>query len=76
MLLLVKIPQFTRNTHTVNGSMVKMQGKQHRIEDIQTTKYGKAAIIGDYYWHPNDLTELGGKKEPNNFHFDVKELVT
>jgi len=66
----------TVNTHSVNDDMRHMIGKKHIIGGIAHTTYGKAGIVGGFYWHPKDLIEIPvAEKKSQIFHFDVKKLV-
>ena len=76
-IVISKDPSNTRRTHTVNAAMRNMREKQYAIQRVKDTHYGLAAEIEGWTWHPKDLTEAcPPEKEPQIFHFDIKELVT
>ena len=68
-------PCRTGQTHTLTTEMRNMAGKQYMINDVVSTRHGKAALIKSFYWHYNDLDEISTpEKKAHIFHFDVERL--
>ncbi len=65
----------TDSVHGSNSDMSKMKGKTYQIEGFRSTSRGMAALVQGFLWHPDDLAEQSTEKNPEPFHFDIKELI-
>ena len=66
----------TDKSYQVIGSMRGMRGKIYKVEDVWiNSTHGLSARIKGFSWHAKDLTEVSTEKEPEPFHFDIKELI-
>ena len=67
----------TKDTHTASNVMKNMVGKIYTVKYAASTRFGLAAVINGYYWHPKDLSlpKISIEK-PKIHYFDTKELVT
>jgi len=78
MRVLICSSKETGGTHTSTRAMERMVNKIYKIKYTATSRFGLAAIINGYYWHPKDLT-IPTKPVPlkklKPQHFDIKELV-
>ena len=67
----------TENTYGITSGMESMRGEIHKVEHVwNSSSYGLSAEVRGYSWHAADLNEVSTEieKEPELFHFDVKEL--
>jgi len=65
----------TDASYGTNSIMRGMKGKTYKIDGVRTNSRGKvSALINEYTWNPDDLTEVSIERKPEPFHFNVKEL--
>ncbi len=59
-----------------NDTMLKMAGNVHEIDDDYNAARDDRIHIRGYVWHVDDIHEVNIEKKSQNFHFNIKELVT
>ena len=67
----------TENSYGITTGMKSMRGEIHKVDDVwNSPSYGLSAEVRGYSWHAADLNEVSTEieKDPELFHFDIKEL--